>query len=322
MINLIKRLLGSQQTAPRRAATRTDEPMLSFSAAGDRFVQIASLDFFGQYRRSPDGRWLLAWRDGNDAGTHGGHRSSGPGRFYLFEGDRLAAQGRAERPNDGQVADNGSFVINDWLFGDGLKGVFRAYRADGTLLVERSFTANLLNNGIADDGGMAVCQTCNAPGPDGSLLAIFDLASGREIADWIPESGWAQSYAFPEAGRIRLRYHDGQAYDYAIDGQFLDRDRWIDAQARSDNLHVLHNLLRGSALPPMMSGKIIASVNAILAEPEFAPAERPLALKVRGLCQEALGNLASALSDYEEAIALDPKVGLKRKAAELRRRLA
>jgi tetratricopeptide (TPR) repeat protein len=72
----------------------------------------------------------------------------------------------------------------------------------------------------------------------------------------------------------------------------------------------------------MMSGKIIASVNAILADPEFAPAERPLALKVRGLCQEALGNLASALSDYEEAIALDPKIGLKRKVAEIRKRLA
>jgi len=187
--------------------------------------------------------------------------------------------------------------------------------------VERSFTANLLNTGIADDGGMAVCQTCNAPGPDGSLLAIFDLVSGREIADWVPESGWAESYTFPAAGRIRLRYRDGQAYDYAIDGQFLDRDRWIDAQARSDNVHVLRNLLRGPALPPMTSGKIIASVSSILVEPEFAPAERPLALKVRGLCQEALGNLASALSDYEEAIALDPKIGLKRKAAELRRLL-
>ena len=322
MIDFIKRLLGSPQTAPRRAPIRMDEPMLSFGAAGDRFVRIASLDFFGQYRRSPDGRWLLAWRDGNDAGTHGGHRSSGPGRFYLFEGDRLAAQGRAERPNDGQVADNGNFLINDWLFGDGLRGVFRAYRSDGTIIVERFFTANLLNSGIADDGGMAVCQTCNAPGPDGSLLAIFDLASGREIADWLPESGWAESYAFPAAGRIRLRYHDGQAYDYAIDGQFLDRNRWIDAQARSDNVHVLHNLLRGVALPPMMSATIMASVDAILAKPEFDPTERPVALKVRGLCQEALGNLASALSDYEEAIALDAKIGLKRKAAEVRRRLA
>jgi len=322
VIDFIKRLLGSPQTAPRRAPIRMDEPMLSFGAAGDRFVRIASLDFFGQYRRSPDGRWLLAWRDGNDAGTHGGHRSSGPGRFYLFEGDRLAAQGRAERPNDGQVADNGNFLINDWLFGDGLRGVFRAYRSDGTIIVERFFTANLLNSGIADDGGMAVCQTCNAPGPDGSLLAIFDLASGREIADWLPESGWAESYAFPAAGRIRLRYHDGQAYDYAIDGQFLDRNRWIDAQARSDNVHVLHNLLRGVALPPMMSATIMASVDAILAKPEFDPTERPVALKVRGLCQEALGNLASALSDYEEAIALDAKIGLKRKAAEVRRRLA
>ncbi|WP_066684726.1 tetratricopeptide repeat protein [Sphingomonas sp. CCH18-H6] len=321
MIDLIKRMFGVPAPAPRRAATPTVEPTLSFGAAGDRFVRIASLDFFGQYRRSPDGRWLLAWRDSNDAATHGGYRSSGPGRFYLFEGDRLAAQGRAERPNDGEVANNGSFVINDWLFGDGLKGVFRAYRADGSIIVERAFTANLLNNGIADDGGMAVCQTCNAPGPDGSLLVIFDLESGHEIAGWVPESGWAASYAFPAEGRIQLRYGNGQAYDYAVDGRFLDRNQWMDAQARSDNVHVLHNLLRGSALSPALSATIIASVDRTLAGSEFNPAERPLALKVRGLCQEALGNLRGALSDYEEAIALDAKIGLKRKAAELRRRL-
>ena len=295
--------------------------MLSFGAAGDRFVRIASLDFFGQYRSSPDGRWLLAWRDGNDAGTHGGHRSSGPGRFYLFEGDRLAVQGQAERPNEGQVADNGSFVINDWLFGDGLKGVFRAYRASGSMILERTFAANLLNNGIADNGGMAVCQTCNAPGPDGSLLAIFDLTSGREIAAWVPESGWAASYAFPAGDKIKLCYGDGQAYEYAVDGQFLDRDPWMNAQARSHNVHVLHNLLRGSPLSPAMNATIIASVDATLAQSKFDPIERPVALKVRGLCQEALGNFASALSDYEEAIALDAKIGLKRKVAELRRRL-
>lgn len=320
MIDLIKRLFNVP--APRRAATQTVEPMLSFGAAGDRFVRIASLDFFGQYRRSPDGKWLLAWRDGNDAGTHGGHRSSGPGRFYLFEGDRLAAQGRAERPNDGQVANNGNFVINDWLFGDGLKGVFRAYRADGSVIVERAFSANLPNNGIADDGSMAVCQTCSAPGPDGSLLAIFDLASGCEVAAWVPESGWAESYAFPAEGRIQLRYGGGQAFDYALDGEFLDRDHWIDAQARSDNVHMLHNLLRGATPSPTLSATIIASVDTILARPQLNPAERPLALKVRGLCQEALGNFPAALSDYEEAIALDAKIGLKRKAAELRKRLA
>lgn len=321
MLDLIKRLFSSPAPAPRRAATQTVEPTLSFGAAGDRFVRIVSLDFFGQYRRSPDGKNLLAWRDGNDAGTHSGHRSRGPGRFYLFEGDRLAAQGRAERPNDGQVANNGNFVINDWLFGDGLKGVFRAYRADGSVIVERAFSANLLNNGIADDGRMAVCQTCNAPGPDGSLLAIFDLASGREVATWVPESGWAESYAFPAEGRIQLRYGDGQTFDYALNGHFLDRDRWMDAQARSDNVHVLQNLLRGVTPSPTLSATISASVDAILARPQLDPAERPLALKVRGLCQEALGNLPGALSDYERAIALDAKIGLKRKAAELRRLL-
>jgi hypothetical protein len=294
--------------------------MLSFGAAGDRFVRIASLDFFGQYRRSPMAAGCSPGATAMTRARMADIAAAGRGASICLRRPARSA-GRADRPNDGQVADNGSFVINDWLFGDGLKGVFRAYRADGTLLVKRSFTANLLNNGIADDGSMAVCQTCNAPGPDGSVLAIFDLESGREVADWVPESGWAGSYAFPEAGIIRLRYHDGQAYDYAIDGQFLDRDRWLDAQARSDNVHVLHNRCADRPSPDdERQDHRIRQCDP--RRPGVRPRRAPLALKVRGLCQEALGNLASALSDYEEAIALDPKIGLKRKVAEIRKRLA
>jgi len=60
------------------------------------------------------------------------------------------------RPNDGKVADNGTFIFNDWGFGDGLKGTFRAFDSLGQNLIVRRFRANLLNNGISFDGRFAV----------------------------------------------------------------------------------------------------------------------------------------------------------------------
>jgi hypothetical protein len=47
VVEVVKRLLGSPQTAQRRALIRIDEPLLSFGGVGDRFVRITSLDFLG-----------------------------------------------------------------------------------------------------------------------------------------------------------------------------------------------------------------------------------------------------------------------------------
>ena len=331
-MKLLSRLFGRRASVgptadvdPLTPASAPTPTLLRFGAVGDRFVRIPSLDFFGQYSRSPNGKWLIAWRDSNDAGTHGGHRESGPGRFYLFHGEKLAAQGRAERPQDAKVGNDGTFVLNDWRFGSGLNGTFLAYRNDGTLILKRDFAANLLNNGIADDGGMAACQTANAPhSPDSSVLAVFDLRAGREIAAWVPESGWADTYSFAGSNAtMRLHYRDGTSFAFTLDGQFVERDAWIRSRTHSANIYVLANLLREAddPIPAELAQSILTGAQAAMAEPDFDERQRAMALKVCGLCHEALGNKSEALASFEEAVQLDPKIGLKRRATQLRREL-
>ncbi len=77
-------------------------------------LAIPALDFFGVYRRSPNGRFNVAWRDGH--GERGGARDAVEGHYVLIDGDQIAAQGRIQRPNDGKIADNGNFILNDWRF--------------------------------------------------------------------------------------------------------------------------------------------------------------------------------------------------------------
>src|SRR3546814_4600282 len=85
-----------------------------------------------------------------------------------------------ERPNDGKVADDGTFILNDWGSRDALAGTFMAFARDGRPILKRDYAANRLNNGLSPDGGLAVCQTANAPGsPDSSLLTVFDLTEAR-----------------------------------------------------------------------------------------------------------------------------------------------
>lgn len=287
------------------------------------FVRITEKDFFGQAVHSPNGRFLLAWRDQSHLVEADGSRRVELGRFLLYEGPELRAEGVLDRPHDGKVADNGRFILNDWGKSGELAGTFHAFEPDGTAILSRAFAANLSNNGLAPDGSKAVCQTCNAPNsPDSSILTVFDLEKAREIYAWDPRSGWASSYSFPAGGEeIALSYTHGGTYRYALDGTFLEEARWTSDQLREGVIYVAKDLLaaHGAALPAELAADMVAGFEARLAGGGLEGCDRAQVLKLFGQCRETQGDAAEALRLYENALALDPKVGLKRRVEQMRR---
>ncbi|AJA60650.1 tetratricopeptide repeat protein [Bradyrhizobium japonicum] len=279
-------------------------------------IHIASHDFIGLRARSPNGRFTLAWADG-------GPDQSRTGRYLVLDGKRVIVEGRMPRPNDGAVTDVGVFILNDWGASETLNGTFHAFGADGKMLVSRHFMANLYNNGVSADGRFAVCQTANAPGADGNRLTVFDVEAGREIAGFQPESGWAKDYAFfPETRRIRLLYHDGGAFDYDFEGVFVDRMKWLAFGLSQGNIFVIETLIAemDGKPSPGLAGQVLPATDVALGKlrPDDSRTRARL-LRSRGTCLEALAELRQALACYDEALSLDPKVGVKRRADTLRK---
>jgi hypothetical protein len=134
-------------------------------------------EIFGHFIKSPSQEYLLVWSDQWAAGHP---RTKGP--FYLFHGKDEICKGQIQRPNDGQVADNGSFIFCDWLFTQNLSSVFYAFNRCGEVLVEKKLRANLYNAAISQDGLFAACQTAvNNDSRQGELLTLFDLTLRKEI---------------------------------------------------------------------------------------------------------------------------------------------
>lgn len=317
-------LFGRRSTGDRETTGTPEGAGEAFNEPFGDFLDLPSCKFFGPCSRSPNKRFTLGWRDGDDSGTQGGARRSGPGRYILVDGRSIIVQGRMQRPNDGKVADNGVFILNDWGFTSELSGVFSAFRHDGSKILSRRFKANLYNNGLSADGRLAVCQTCNSPGQgDSSILAVFDLVLGKEIAAWMPESGWANAYEFPPDNQtIKLGYPDGGTFTYSLHGEFLDRVNWANAELRKGNLFVVERLLKAAEkdCSPELAHMLIGSIDVALNAARLGDARtQAWAWRLRGMCFETQNDAAAALGCYDKALTFDPKIGVKRRADQLRK---
>ena len=283
---------------------------------GGRIVSVQSIDFMGQVADSPNKRFTLLWQDRMTI-----NETLRGGRYVLVDDGCVVLDERMSRPQDGKVANNGNFILNDWGASDALSGTLHAFAPDGREIVSRSFSANLLNNGLSNDGLLAVSQTCNAPGsPDSSVLCVFDLSQGREIACWQPESGWADDYEFPGGDRVRMIRRTGIPLDYGLDGEFLDRRKWYADDVARGTFYVIKDALKaGEAVTGLALDALRKGATVAIADPD----ERWKAnsLRLLGEIEEHAGDEPAALKAFREALAINPKIGVAKKAAALAKRL-
>jgi hypothetical protein len=282
-------------------------------------IRIPARDFFGQARKSPNGRYTIAWLDG-------GPDQARRGRWILLDGGKVIAEGVLPRPNDGKVANNGTFILNDWGAIETLSGTLTAFAPDGTMIVARTFQANLFDNGLSDDGRWAACQTANAPHEDGGRLFIFDLQAGREIGAFQPESGWAKDYSFsPDGLTVTLGYPDGGRFAYRTDGTFLDRSLWLAAGLQSGDLMIIERILKEAGGNPSneLTTLLLPAIDRALMSDRYRdPKSQARAYRLRGTCFDMVGDIANAVTAYQDALTRDAKVGVKRRLEQIRKTLA
>lgn len=321
MKRFLHRLLGDGADNDK---TRRPEGMrrLEIEPFSHGLVRIPALDFFGPHAASSNGQYHLIWQDRNPEGTIGGHRYEGHGTWSLLtDSGALLAKGQLERPQDGHVADDGTFILSDWMFGDGLKGRLQAFRADGRKLLEREFSANMASSSLSDDGRFAICQTANAPGsPDSCRYFLFDLEKGEEITSWEQETGWADGYEFDSVNeRIYLSKEGKDRVAYGFDGKMVDREGWQRTRIAAGDLGVIRSVLEGvgHSLTHDLRTAIFAGLDVVAESDDIWSQAK--ALRLRGEMHEQAGEVDEAIASYEQALAIDPQVGVSRRLGKLQR---
>ena len=193
----------------------------------DFMISIPDRDFFGSYSKSPNGEYVLAWRDADVASGRGGYRESGNGDYLLIHDGRIVAEGKMERPNDGRVSNSGTFVLSDWRFGDALRSAFCIFDSQGKILISKEFEANALHSEISPDGRFAIFVTARSENDDSNKVSLFDIHAATTLWSKWPESGIPDRYEFDTAAALLWLVYEGKGrYSYSVtDGTFLDLAR-------------------------------------------------------------------------------------------------
>lgn len=294
------------------------------------FMHVSSIDYGGLYRQSKSKKWAISWRDSDPNAGRGGQRESGLGEFVLADlaSDVVSAHGKMQRPNNGSVADNGSFSLEDWHFGNTLSGTFSVFDSKGTPIVSIELTANILDSGISRNGKLAYCATANSKTEHSYKIFLFDLESGEELFCVTPHTGGMESYAFDEDKKLLIADVKGVGkFRYDRDGNFVDAGNLDKANlGSSDYSRVIPAAEKILDEPGLSEASAREALNAVIRARSLGadanPAWRPNALKVQGFAHEALDEPYEAIKVYEEAIVLNPKIGVKRRLDALKKRVA
>jgi hypothetical protein len=284
--------------------------------------------WWGFGSRSPNGRWMISWIESDIESGQGGNRKRGKGAYLLYDltENRVVKRGRLERPNNGHVADNGIFLLEDWLLGGALQGMLYAFSPTGRVLLKRKFTANLATSGISKTGKYAVCQTCNSETADSGSLFLFDLRSGKQLFSASPDAGWTNDYDVDEENvEVVAHIQDVGAFHYDRNGVFIDAARLREESLESRDcfaaLRAAEEYLSEPSLTQERGHKIVKALDRALNQvPAIDVRWQAEFLKWKGMAHEALGETIDALSAYERALAINPKIGVKRRAAALAKR--
>ncbi len=299
----------------------TQTATLEIRSESSLIITLGDLKIFCQYTKSDNGQFTLAFCDDDPFKLIGGHRKAGKGFYFLIYNNVLTVMGQMERPNDGKVADNGWFIINDWLFTDNLESVAYCFDDKGNIIIRKKLKANLLTNAISRSGNFALFQTANSDNDYGNNLFFYDLKTQVLIWKKKCDFAWPKEYSISEDEyRINLHYADIGTVSLDWKGNIIDRAdyqfKYISSLSGNRLVYESLALLSGTTPDQTLINLLEKGVN----DNDTSPITKAVGFKFLGEIFET-ENLQKAYAYFEKALEYNPKIGLKRKLLSLKAKL-
>lgn len=291
---------------------------LEIRSESSLMISINNLRIICRYKKSDNGQYILAFCDGDPHKGLRGYRKEGMGYYFLIANNVLTVMGKLERPNDGKVADNGWFIINDWLFTDNLESKVYCFDEKGNIIIQKELKANLGANAISRSGNFALFQTANSDNQFGNSLFFYDLINNELLWKKECDFKWPIEYSISEDERvINLHYADIGIISLDWEGAIIDMEAYLVkylSSLRGDRFvyEALNKITERD-----MNSVFINLLEKGLIDIDMSQYAKSIGYKFLGEIYEG-ENLHKTIEYYEKALECNPKIGIKRKLSALK----
>jgi tetratricopeptide (TPR) repeat protein len=277
-------------------------------------IKFSSISFL----KTKDDKYILAYNDSHHDSC-GGTRRLIKGKTIFINQNELFIINALERPNDGKLAENGTFIINDWVASSVHCGIFYVFNSKAEVLLKSKFNSNLYHNGICESGKYAVVETLYSESDDQNKIFFYDLNNGELLWERERDAGNIKSFNFDENKNILTVYYaNGINYRHSFNGEFLDNEKLEKKLITRANGYELFRRAEEKMDDLDYKNSNISDYDEVLSL-LLKASKKDVSLPTKARIHRMIGEIYynygktdEALKNFEIALSYDPKVGIKR----------
>ena len=279
--------------------------------SGKRETTIENITgFYGNKQYSPNRAFCVSYADGhyeNDKWKNGD--------IALIKDNKLLFKKKLQRPNDCFVSNDGIVIACDWLNSDALTGRFLIFNSIGEELFSKKTTANLGNCAISDNSQIALFETHNSDTSDGDKIFIVDISQKQVIHKFERPSSFNSAIIDTEAKRIKLKDHKGYVFEIDFEGNQTNAEEYENKILTKGSVY---DRLWVYADKPdelkLKDPKYLELLTKALTDKDASYSfGKDRIYRMIGDYHEANDDITQTIENWEKAISINPKVGIKRK---------
>jgi hypothetical protein len=287
---------------------------------GPQFPQLTvdDVEYLVDIARSPNGQHMVAWA---------GPEQTGTGIVASIDGTKVLWHASAAKPEACEISDADVVVYCDVDNIENLSCVFTVVASDGSVTLKHRLHALPNCTAVSTDGLSAVCQLLGSnTDEDSTKVVFFDIGAKSVVWKRTPPAGPADRCSIEGSNQtISLEYKNGIEHSYNFSGKFLSADDWKKDRVMhlyGDQLleEVEKRLARLTADDRDSRVRLVEALNAGIGKTHSEAMAARMHRKAGELLLQC-GDAKAALTKFDAALALNPKIGVRVEADRLRAKL-
>jgi len=237
------------------------------------------------------------------------------GDIALLKGKEKLYHIKIQRPNSAHVSNDGIVVCADRVNSDLTNGEFMLFDPYGKILFQHKVKANIGETAISADSTLAVFDTYGSDNEDSSQVFLIDVPQNRSIRQF--ERNFDMSSASFDLVTERIRFSNHKGYTYETDyfgsqtnlGEY-EKQVW-ELGSIYEKIHLFEKIPikernENQTYVPLLEAAI---VDPVIISSNY----QGIVFRKLGEYYESQNDIPATIGYFEKALAVDPKIGVRRK---------